>query len=76
MAQRDPQAGGFLVAYDPRNTHARRVRLVVNVSSLVLVLLGSCWAVFFGFAHDPILLSALFDIPSADAPRSCIPISC
>jgi len=49
MAQRNPQSGGFLVAYDPRNTHARRVRLVVNVSSLIMVLPGSCRVIFSRF---------------------------
>lgn len=49
--------GQYPVVYDLGSTYARRVRIMMLVSSVVLAALGTAWAVYFGLARDAILFT-------------------
>lgn len=57
MADTLSQAGQYLVAYDLDSTHARRLRIMLLVSSATLLALGVAWAIYFGMQRDAMLLT-------------------
>lgn len=52
----------FLVAYDLSSTNDRRVRIILKISSIMLFILSSGWAIYFGIQRNFLLVAALLTL--------------